>query len=60
MARADGLTLMDVIQAVRKEAANEQETLATVVHLIRSGQVRLSDEAIRALTELCAPTPAAA
>jgi hypothetical protein len=60
MARSDAVTLLDVMQAVREEAANEQETLATVVHLISSGQVRLSDEAIRAFMDLFAPTPAAA
>jgi hypothetical protein len=60
MARSDDVTLLDVMQAVREEAANEQETLATVVHLLTSGQVRLSDEAIRAFRDLCAPTPAAA
>jgi hypothetical protein len=60
MARSDAVTLLDVMQAVREEAANEQETLATVVHLISSGQVRLSDEAIRACMDLFAPTPAAA
>jgi hypothetical protein len=60
MAKSDGLTLVDVIQAVREAAANEQEILATVVHLISSGQVRLSDEAIRAISALCTPTPAAA
>jgi hypothetical protein len=31
-----------------------------MVHLLTSGQVRLSDEAIRAFRDLCAPTPAAA
>jgi hypothetical protein len=60
MAKSDGLTLVDVIQAVREAAANEQEILATVVHLISSGQVRLNDEAIRAISALCTPTPAAA
>jgi hypothetical protein len=60
MARSDALTLLDVMQAVREAAANEQETLATVVHLLTSGQVRLSDEAIRAFRDLFAPTPAAA
>jgi len=60
MARSDAVTFLDVMQAVREEAANEQETLATVVHLISSGQVRLSDEAIRASRGLFAPTPAAA
>jgi hypothetical protein len=60
MAKSDGLTLVDVIQAVREAAANEQEILATVVHLLSSGQVRLSDEAIRAIRALGTPTPAAA
>jgi hypothetical protein len=46
MARSPALTLLDVIQAVSEVAANEQETLATMVHLLTSGQVRLSDEAI--------------
>jgi hypothetical protein len=41
MANACDLTLLDVIQAV-----SEQEILATIVHLLTSGQVRLSDEAI--------------
>jgi hypothetical protein len=60
MARSDDVTLLDVMQAVRAAAANEQETLATMVHLLTSGQVRLSDEAIRAFRDLFAPTPAAA
>jgi len=60
MARCDAVTLFDVMQAVRAAAANEQETLAIMVHLLTSGQVRLSDEAIRACRELFAPTPAAA
>jgi hypothetical protein len=47
------------MQAVR-EAANEQETLATVVHLLSSGQVRLSDGAIKAIQELSAITDVAA
>jgi hypothetical protein len=60
MARSQELTLLDVIQAVSEEAATEQEILATVVHLISSGQVRLSDEAIKAIRDLCAPTNVAA
>jgi hypothetical protein len=44
MARSPALTLLDVIQAVSEVATNEQETLATIVHLLTSGQVRLSDE----------------
>ncbi len=60
MARLDDVTLVDVIQAVREEAANEQETLATVIHLLTSGQVRLSNEAVRAMRDLCAPADVAA
>jgi DNA-binding transcriptional regulator YiaG len=60
MARSPALTLLDVIQAVSEVAANEQETLATMVHLLTSGQVRLSDEAIKAFRDLFALTPAAA
>jgi hypothetical protein len=52
MVRACDVTLLDVFQAVREVAANEQETLATMVHLLTSGQVRLSDDAIRAMRDL--------
>ena len=48
-AQTQALRLCDVLQAVREAAANEQETLATVVHLLTSGQVRLSDDAIKAI-----------
>jgi hypothetical protein len=48
------------MQAVREAAANEQETLATVVHLLASGQVRLSDDAMKAIQELSAITDVAA
>jgi hypothetical protein len=48
------------MQAVSEVAANDQETLATVVHLISSGQVRLSADAIKTLRELSVPTNAAA
>jgi hypothetical protein len=60
MARSDDVTLVDVIQAVSEEAANEEEMLATVVHLISSGQVRLSDAAIKAMQTLLATTNVAA
>jgi hypothetical protein len=60
MARSHDLTLLDVIQAVSEVAANDQETLVTVVHLISSGQVRLCDEAIEAMRNLLATTDAAA
>jgi len=54
------LTLCEVIQAVSEVAANDQETLATVVHLLSSGQVRLSAHAMKALRELLVTTTAAA
>jgi hypothetical protein len=60
MARSRDLTLLDVIQAVREVATNDQETVATVLHLITSGQVRLSDDAIRAIRDLLATVDAAA
>jgi DNA-binding transcriptional regulator YiaG len=60
MAKSPVLTLYEVIQAVSEVAANDQETLATVVHLISSGQVRLSDDAIKAIRELSVTTNAAA
>jgi hypothetical protein len=60
MATYQHLTLLDVIQAVSEVAATEQETLATVVHLIRSGRVRLSDDAVRAMQALLARTDLAA
>jgi hypothetical protein len=60
MARSDALTLLDVMQAVREAAANEQETLAVMVHLLASGQVRLSDDAMKAIQELSAITDVAA
>jgi hypothetical protein len=60
MARSPALTLLDVIQAVSDVAANEQEILATIIHLLTSGQVRLSDEAISGMKALFVTTHAAA
>jgi hypothetical protein len=60
MVKSRNLTLLDVVQAVSEVAANDQETLATVVHLITSGQVRLCDDAIRAMRDLSARADAAA
>ena len=60
MARSPALTLLDVIQAVSEVATNEQETLATMVHLLTSGQVRLSDEAISRIKALFVTTNVAA
>jgi hypothetical protein len=54
------LRLCDVIQAVSDVAANEDETLAAIVHLLSSGQVRLSAQAMTAIRELLVTTTAAA
>jgi hypothetical protein len=54
------LRLCDVIQAVSDVAADEDETLATIVHLLSSGQVRLSAQAMTAIRELLVTTTAAA
>jgi hypothetical protein len=54
------LTLYEVMQAVSEVAANDHEILATVVHLLSSGQVRLSVPAMKALRELLVPTTTAA
>jgi hypothetical protein len=60
MATSRNVTLLEVFQAVREVAADEQETLATMVHLLTSGQVRLSAKAIRAMKDLMATANAAA
>jgi len=60
MARTRALTLLNVIQAVSEVTQNDQEIIATVAHLISSGQVRLSDEAIEAINHLAASLHAAA
>jgi hypothetical protein len=60
MVKSPVLTLGDVIQAVSEAAANDQEMRATVVHLISSGQVRLSDAALKAIHGLSVTTNAAA
>jgi hypothetical protein len=60
MARTRALTLLDVIQAVSDVTQNDQEIIATVAHLISSGQVRLSHEAIVAMRDLAASLDAAA
>ena len=58
--QTQALTLCDVMQAVSDVAANDDETLAAIVHLLSSGQVRLSADAIKTLCELSVPTNAAA
>jgi hypothetical protein len=54
------IRLCDVMQAVSDATANEDETLATIVHLLSSGQVRLSAHAMQAMRELLVTTTAAA
>jgi hypothetical protein len=54
------LRLCDVIQAVSEVAANEDDTLAAIVHLLSNGQVRLSTQAMTAIRELLVTTTAAA
>lgn len=58
--RSQDLTRLDVIQAVSAVAVNDEETHATVCHLISSGQVRRSAEAIAAMMEVLASADAAA
>jgi len=48
------------MHAVRDVAATEDETLAAIVHLLSSGQVRLSAPAMQAMRELLVTTTAAA
>lgn len=52
--------LCDVMQAVHDVAAHEDETLAAIVHLLSSGQVRLSVPTIQAMREVLVTTTAAA
>jgi hypothetical protein len=60
MARSCDLTLLDVIQAVSEVAESDQETLATMVHLISSGQVKLSGNTVRAMRHFMATVDTAA
>jgi hypothetical protein len=60
MARSRALTLLDVIQAVSDVAENDQAIIATVVHLISGGQVRLGGEAIEAIKHFVATMDEAA
>jgi hypothetical protein len=60
MPRSHEVTLLDVIRAVSTMAVNDEETIVTVVHLISSGQVRLSAEALTAMRDVWATADAAA
>jgi hypothetical protein len=59
MNRSHELTLLDLIQAVSEVAANDQELLATVAHLINSGQVRFCGDAAGATIDLLGTNAAA-
>jgi hypothetical protein len=54
------VTLLDVIRAVSAVAVTDEETSATVVYLIRSGQVRLGAVALAAMMDVWATADAAA
>ena len=60
MTRSYELTLFDLIQAVSEVAANDQETVATVVDLINSGRVRLGGDVAGAMIDLLMTADAAA
>jgi hypothetical protein len=60
MTSSGDLTLVDLIRAVNEVAVNDRETVATVAHLINSGQVRLCGDAPGATIDLMATTDAAA
>lgn len=60
MTSSHNLTLLDLIQAVSEVAANDQEILATVAHLINSGQVRLCGDTAGATIDLLAIADVAA
>jgi hypothetical protein len=60
MPRSHDLTLVDVVQAVSAMAVNDEETHATMIHLISSGQVRLGDDALTAMMDVQASVDPAA
>jgi hypothetical protein len=54
------VTPLDVIEAVRAVAVNDEKTHATIMHLISSGRARLCDDAITAMMDVLASVDAAA
>jgi hypothetical protein len=60
MASSCDLTLLDVIQAVSEVAMSDQEIVATMVHLISSGHVKLSRNTVRAMRHFMATADTAA
>ena len=60
MTRSHDLTLLDLIRAVSEVATSHQETLAAVVDLINSGQVRLCGDSAGATIDLSSTDDAVA
>jgi hypothetical protein len=57
---ANDLTLLDLVAAVSRYARSERELIATVVHLVNSGAVRLCGSFRGARFDLRTPSPATA
>jgi hypothetical protein len=53
-------TLLDLVTAVNEVAATEDEAVATVVHLVNAGRVRLGGTFRGARLEIVGPNPHAA
>lgn len=53
-------TLLDLVTAVNEVAATEDEAVATIVHLVNSGRVRLGGTFRGARLEISTPAPRAA
>jgi hypothetical protein len=58
--RSHEVTRLDVIEAVRAGAVNDEATHATIIHLISSGQARLCYAANTAIMAVLAEVEAAA
>jgi hypothetical protein len=54
------VTRLDVIEAMRAVAVNDEETHASIIHLISRGQARRSDDALTAMLDVLASVDAAA
>jgi hypothetical protein len=50
-------TLLDLVTAVNEVADSEDEAVATIVHLVSSGKVRLGGTFRGARLEICEPAP---
>jgi hypothetical protein len=60
MPRSHEVTRLDVIEAVRAVAVNDEATHAAIMHLSSGGQARLCDDAITAMMDVLASVDAAA